>query len=138
MARKWSHDPNTLWEQMLQKPVHGFSDHDLSEELDYWHQELSSIYAEVSGPFASKLLEFSKWGGLTFAVVGIPVVFAGVAIGLPIAVGGLVTVIFGHLSAKRKRARDDDLKIRTGLIVTRLQQIEELRKQWRRQPQVRH
>lgn len=133
MAQNWSHDPNTLWEQMLRRPVHGLSDTQLSDELGYWHNELRQIHAELRKPFSSWLFKCSKWGGLTLAAAGVPVAFAGAIVGLPFAVGGLAAAVYGHLSAERREARDDSLGIRIGLIVGRLQEIEDFRTQRRKE-----
>ena len=119
---------------MLQRPVPGLSDSQVSEELRYWHTELGGLYGELRRPFSSLLLKLTKWGGLALAVAGIPAAFAGALIGFPIAAGGLAAGVFGHLLAQRKEVRDDDLGIRVGLIMRRLQEIEDLRVQRRKQP----
>ena len=127
MRQFWSRDPNELWEQMLRLPVSNLQEPKLSEEVNYWLQELVDISGQISGPFKSGLLRFSKWGGSAITLAGLPAIFAALPVGIALSVGGIATLIAGHIGAKFKKGRDDDLKIRFNLITGRLKEIEEVR-----------
>ena len=110
MPQSWSRDPNELWEQMLLRPVSNLQEPKLSEEVEYRLQELADIAARISGPFKSWLLRFSKWGGSAITVAGLAAIFAAPPVGIALSVGGIATIIAGHIGAKFKKAETTTLR----------------------------
>ena len=126
-SRSWSNDANELWEQMLLRPVTTLQETELSEEVSHWLDELDKIHRQISSPFKSQLLLFSKWGGSIATVLGLPAVFAAPPLGVALAIAGIAALIAGHVGARSKKRRDDDLEIRLNMIKARLQEIEAIR-----------
>ena len=120
-------NPEEIRRFFSENPVDTLSPEEISREIDHWRitfvyeKHTHSQQNQSFGKRASK--QTVRWGGITIALVGIPVAFAVWPIGLCVSLAGAGVTLYGEYSSHREDMRKEERDNKLEPIVTRREKL---------------